>query len=156
MRLKNENLAINGETSNIVKLWKIRRRRTDISIIGLYGRWTSLKTDRLVLSAARKDNQQLVHQDGTSMPGAAVPGKYPVNKYMPRRCPSSGFIFPGSAYTWFRPGLVKPHVFKKKKTNKGLKVIFNAYILVDRWGVRSRGSLYSPMLGRAPAVNHLG
>jgi len=33
----------------------------------------------LVLSAARKDNQELVHQDGTSMPGAAAPGKYPVN-----------------------------------------------------------------------------
>jgi len=49
-----------------------------------------------------------------------------------------------------------PCFFFKKKTNKGLKVIFNAYILVDRWGVRSRGSLYSPMLGRAPTVNHLG
>ena len=46
----------------------------------LHGRWTSLKTySLLVLSAARKDNQELVHQDGTSMPGAAVPGKYPVN-----------------------------------------------------------------------------
>jgi len=43
-----------------------------------------------------------------------------------------------------------------KTINKGLKVIFKAYILVDRWGVRSRGSLCSPMLGRAPAVNHLG
>jgi len=106
MRLKNENLAINGETSNIVKLGKIRRRRTDISIVGLYGRWTSLKTHRLVLSAARKDNQELAHQDGTSMPGAAAPGKY-----MPRRCPSSGFIFPGSACTWFRQRRVKPHVF---------------------------------------------
>ena len=46
----------------------------------LHGRWTSLKTySLLVLSAATKDNQELVHQDGTSMPGAAAPGKYPVN-----------------------------------------------------------------------------
>ena len=30
----------------------------------------------LVLSAAQKDNQELVHQDGTSMPGAATNGKY--------------------------------------------------------------------------------
>jgi len=43
----------------------------------IHGRWTSLKTySLLVLSAARKDNQELVHQDGTSMPGAAAPGKY--------------------------------------------------------------------------------
>ena len=41
------------------------------------GRWTSLKTYSLqVLSAARKDNQELVHQDGTSMPSAAAAGKY--------------------------------------------------------------------------------
>jgi len=33
----------------------------------------------LVLSAARKDNQELVHQDGTSKPGAAVPSKHPAN-----------------------------------------------------------------------------
>ena len=40
------------------------------------GRWTSLKTHSLlVLSAARTNNQELVHQDGTSMPGAAAPGK---------------------------------------------------------------------------------
>jgi len=46
----------------------------------LHGRWTSLKTySSLVVSAARKDKQELVHQDGTSMPGAAAPGKYPVN-----------------------------------------------------------------------------
>ena len=48
----------------------------------VHGRWTSLKTHSLlVLSAARKDKQELVHQDvnGTSMPGAAAPGKYPVN-----------------------------------------------------------------------------
>ena len=38
----------------------------------------------LVLSAARKDEQELVHQDGTSMPGAAAPGKYPVNR--PNTC----------------------------------------------------------------------
>ena len=44
----------------------------------VYGRWTSLKSySLLVLSAARKDNQELVHQDGTSMPpGEATPGKY--------------------------------------------------------------------------------
>jgi len=33
----------------------------------------------LVLSAARKDNQELVRQDRTSMPGAAAPGKYSVD-----------------------------------------------------------------------------
>jgi len=33
----------------------------------------------LVLSAARKDSQEFVHQDETSMPDAAAPGKYPVN-----------------------------------------------------------------------------
>jgi len=33
----------------------------------------------LVLSAARKDKEELVHQDGTSMLGAAAPDKYPVN-----------------------------------------------------------------------------
>jgi len=41
------------------------------------GRWTFLKS-LLVLSAARKDNQEQVHQDGTSIPGAAAPGKYAV------------------------------------------------------------------------------
>ena len=30
----------------------------------------------LVLSAARKDSQEYVHQDETSMPDAAAPGKY--------------------------------------------------------------------------------
>jgi len=45
----------------------------------VHGRWTSLKTySLLVLSAARKDKQDLVHQDGSAMPGAAAPGKYPV------------------------------------------------------------------------------
>ena len=49
----------------------------------VHGRRTSLKTySLLVLSAARKNNQELVHQNGTSMPGAAAPGKYPVNTYM--------------------------------------------------------------------------
>jgi len=32
-----------------------------------------------VLSAARKVNQEDVHQDETSMPGASTHGKYPVN-----------------------------------------------------------------------------
>jgi len=49
----------------------------------VHGRWTSLKTySLLVLSAARKDKQDLVHQDGSSMPGAAAPGKYPVNTFV--------------------------------------------------------------------------
>jgi len=53
--------------------------RTD-SRKDVHGRWTSLKTySLLVLSAARKDKQDIVHQDGSSMPGAAAPGKYPVN-----------------------------------------------------------------------------
>jgi len=67
---------------------RLKKRRS------LHGRWTSLKTHSLlVLSAARKDNQELVHQDGTSMPGAAAPGKYPVNRslyvmYRPYRRPT--------------------------------------------------------------------
>jgi len=44
----------------------------------VHGRWTSLKTySLLILSAARKDKQELVHQDGTSVPGTAAPVKYP-------------------------------------------------------------------------------
>ena len=51
----------------------------------VHGRWTSLKTySLLVLSAARKDKQELVHQDGTSMP--AAPGKYPVNTQLLTYC----------------------------------------------------------------------
>ena len=43
----------------------------------VHGRWTSLKTYSLqVVSAARNVNQEDVHQDETSMPGAAAPGKY--------------------------------------------------------------------------------
>ena len=38
----------------------------------------------LVLSAARKDKQELVHQHWTSMPGAAAPGNYPVNTCISR------------------------------------------------------------------------
>ena len=50
------------------------------------GRWTSLKTySLLVLSAARKDSQELVRQDGTSMPGAAAPGKHPAVNVMQTR-----------------------------------------------------------------------
>jgi len=46
----------------------------------VYGRWTSLKTNSLLVpSAAKKDKQELLHQHWTSMPGAAAPGKYPVN-----------------------------------------------------------------------------
>jgi len=47
---------------------------------GVHVRWTYLKTHSLqVLSAARKVNQEDVDQDVSSMPGAAAPGKYPVN-----------------------------------------------------------------------------
>ena len=52
----------------------------------------------LVLSAARKDKQELVHQDGTSMPGAAAPGKYPVNN----------IFYVKSIYSYFSIGNGQP------------------------------------------------
>ena len=43
-------------------------------------RQNSVKTHSLqVILAARKVDQEEVQQVGTSMPGAAAPGKYPVN-----------------------------------------------------------------------------
>ena len=53
-----------------------------------------------VLSAARKVNQEDVHQDETSMPGASTHGKYPVNNYelteklLHRRNPFNDAPFP--------------------------------------------------------------
>jgi len=82
-------------------------------------RWTSLKTySLLVLSAARKDKQELVHQDGTSMPGAAAPGKYPVNT-MHRICRSTasrspvltrGGICVPPTVTYFRTAFPAQHL----------------------------------------------